>query len=46
MFEYDAARVLELLKARGFDRVGGRLTNHGGWLGIMLAFARTRRSAV
>lgn len=45
VFEYDLARLLGTLESRGFDRIGGRLTNHEGWLGIMLAFSRTERSA-
>jgi SAM-dependent methyltransferase len=44
VFEYDVARLLATLEARGFLRIGGRLTDHGGWLGIMLAFSRTSRA--
>lgn len=46
VFEYDLARIYGGLEARGFDRIGGRLTNHDGWLGVMLAFARADRSKV
>jgi SAM-dependent methyltransferase len=40
MFEYDLGRILETLERRGLNRVDGRLTDHGGCLGVMLAFAR------
>lgn len=46
MFEYDLGRLFGMLEARGFDRVGVRLTNHGGWLGAMLAFSRTQGPAI
>lgn len=42
MFEYDLSRLLTSLESRGFERVGGRLTDHGGCLGIMLTFSRGR----
>jgi 2-polyprenyl-3-methyl-5-hydroxy-6-metoxy-1,4-benzoquinol methylase len=40
MFEYDLDRLLEMLRTRGLERVGGRLTDHDGLAGIMLGFAR------
>ena len=40
MFEYDIAYVLESLQRRGCERVAGRLTNHGGHLGVSLFFTR------
>jgi SAM-dependent methyltransferase len=44
-FPYDLNRLLGLLHDRGFHRIGGRLTDHGGWQGVMLAFARQPNSA-
>lgn len=41
IFEYDANRLLQILQRRGFDRIGGRLTDHDGCIGLMLAFARS-----
>jgi hypothetical protein len=38
MYEYDLSRLLEILQQRGFTRIGGRLTDHGGHLGVMLSF--------
>ncbi len=40
MFEYDIGRVLATVQGAGFERIGGRLTDHGGHLGIVLFFAR------
>jgi 2-polyprenyl-3-methyl-5-hydroxy-6-metoxy-1,4-benzoquinol methylase len=40
MFEYELSRLLVSLQTRGFERIGGRLTDHGGWLGVMLTFSR------
>jgi hypothetical protein len=40
MFEYDAARIFELLRHHGCGRIAGTFTNHGGHLGVMLCFTR------
>jgi len=40
MFEYDLRDPIELLRSHGCERIAGRLTDHGGHLGLMLFFGR------
>jgi 2-polyprenyl-3-methyl-5-hydroxy-6-metoxy-1,4-benzoquinol methylase len=42
IFEYDLDRLLASLRSRGFDRIKTLPTDHGGCIGVRLAFARSR----